>query len=181
MDKIPLKLILDNNLQFLFLFSNADRFYLSSRYSLQHGWVVPGCSGAHQAVELYIKAILKLNHEEERGHNIVDLLKKYENHDAYFSKLLQNKKLINLLSELSEAYLLFRYGEAGAESNSIEIIDCLDEISFNLRSVYLRNIKSPSQKMYVDEDAKHDFLKNNKYFSEKDVTSNPLAQFGLPI
>jgi HEPN domain-containing protein len=71
MDSQPFKLIIDSALQFIFLFSNADGFYISARYNLINGWEVPGCSNAHQSIELYIKAILKLNHEQENGHDLI--------------------------------------------------------------------------------------------------------------
>lgn len=142
---------------------------------------MPGCSNTHQAIELYLKAILKLNHEQMHGHDLIKLLDKYKIRDVYFTHLLQDERLSSFLKELSAAYLIFRYGEAGAASNSDEMIECLDEIAWHLRSIYLRNIKSPSQKIYITENAKSDFLKNNKFFKEKDVTSNPLAQFGLPL
>lgn len=177
----PFKLIKDTILQFIFLFSNADAFYISARYNLNHGWVVPGCSNAHQAIELYIKAILKLNYEQEKGHDLIALLQKYENRDPYFKSILENDNLFELLKVLSEAYLTFRYGEAGAQTNSGEIIQLIDELAYNLRKVYLRNIKSPSTKIYMSNDTKEDFLKDNKYFSEKDLTNNPIAQHGLPI
>lgn len=175
------KLIPDNTLQFLFLFSNADSFYISARYNLHYGWIAVGCINAHQAIELYIKAILKLNYEQERGHDLIELLKKYETREKYFTILLQDAVFSELLQELSNAYLTFRYGEAGAESNSGKIIELLDEISCNLRKIYLTNIKSPSTKLYMPTDAQSDFLKDNKFFSAEDLTNNPLAQMGLPV
>ena len=84
MSNPPFKLIHDKTLQFIFLFGNADSFYISSRYNLRHSWAVAGCSNAHQAVELHIKAILKLNHENIRGHDLI--------------KLLKSTSLINLIS-----------------------------------------------------------------------------------
>lgn len=181
MAKTPFSLIPDNTLQFLFLFSNADGFYITARYGLQHGWIAAGCSSAHQAIELYIKAILKLNYEQEIGHDLIQLLRKYESRDGYFTKLLQNLAFVKLLQELSKAYITFRYGEAGASSNSKEIIEILDEIAFNLRNVYLKNIKSPSAKIYMPKDTRVDFLKDNKFFSAADLTNNPIAQIGLPV
>ncbi len=181
MIKPPFKLILDDTLQFLFLFSNADGFYISARYNLLYGWVVPGCSNAHQAIELYIKSILRLNHEKERGHDLIALLNKYKSREAYFRDLLKNAAFSELLRELSAAYLVFRYGEAGAESNSSKIIDPLDEMVWNLRGIYLKNVKSPSMKIYVPAEAKEDFCRDNKFFSNEDITSNILAQLGIPI
>lgn len=181
MGNTPFKLIFDKTLQFLFLFSNADGFYVSARYNLQHGWTVPGCSNAHQAIELYIKAIFKLGHQQEIGHDLIVLLKKYESKETYFAKLLQDSIFSQFLKELSIAYKLFRYGEAGAESNSGEIIKLLDELAYNLRNIYLRNINSPSTKLYMPNNVRLDFLKGNNFFKEENLTNNPLAQMGLPI
>ncbi len=179
--KTPFTLINDSTLQFLFLFTNADGFYITSRYALQHGWIAPGCTNMHQSIELYIKAILKLNHEEEFGHDLVKILRKYENRDSYFTKILQNPEFVELLKQLSTAYLTHRYGEAGARSNSKEIIEVLDEIAFNLHNLYLKKIKSPSNKIYIPSEVKPDFLKDNHFFNESSLTNNPLAQIGLPI
>lgn len=179
--KTPFTLIHDRTLQFLFLFTNADGFYITSRCALQHGFIAPGCSNMHQAIELYIKAILKLNYEHEYGHDLITILKKYEHSEQYFSKILQNPEFLELLTQLSTAYLTFRYGEAGAKSNTKEIIEMLDEIAFNLRNIYLRNIKSPSNKIYIPIETRPFFLKDNKYFSEATLTNNPFAQIGLPI
>ncbi|MDO8498383.1 MAG: HEPN domain-containing protein [bacterium] len=181
MTKTPFKLIHDSTLQFLFLFTNADGFYITSRYALQHGWIAAGCSNMHQAIELYIKAILKLNYEQEIGHDLVKILRKYKNRDSYFTEILQNPEFVELLEQLSTAYLTYRYGEAGASSNSKEIIEMLDEIAFNLRNIYLKNIKSPSNKIYIPMEVRTNFLKDNQFFTEANLTNNPLAQMGLPI
>jgi len=174
------RLIKNKALEFLFLFINADAFYISARYNLQYGWVVPGCLNAHQAIELYLKAILKLNHEQKYGHNLVSLFEKYQYKESYFLKVIKNVDQMEFLQELSEAYRIFRYGEAGAKSNSSEIIKIIDELSFNLRTIYLKNIKSPSSKIYIPPDAAMDFLRDNQFFSSNDLTNNPLAKFGFP-
>ncbi len=67
----PFELIKDSILQFIFPFSNADGFYISARRALAYGWIPVGYSNVHQFLELYIKAILKLNHEQERGHDLL--------------------------------------------------------------------------------------------------------------
>lgn len=181
MDNPALKLNRDRTLEFLFLFSNADAFYVIARYSLLYGWLVPGCTNAHQAIELYLKAILKLNYEGEKGHDLIRILRKYEKRDKYFSKILQNGVFIDFLKELFDAYVLLRYGETGSNSNTGEIIKILDELAFNLRNIYISNIKYSSSKIFVPKTEKEDFLKMNNFFSQKDITSNPLAQMGLPV
>ena len=180
MQKTPLRLIRDTNLQFIFLFSNADGFYVSARYDLIHGLVVPGCSNAHQSIELYIKAILKLIHKHKPGHDLIDMLKKFIDCDPYFKELLEDGPKALLLKELSDAYIVFRYGEAGAESNSLELIRMIDDIVHHLRSIYLSKINAPARTIYVPIEAQQAFLKNNASFSKKELTSNPLAQF-MPI
>lgn len=177
----PFELIKDSTLQFIFLFSNADGFYISARRALAYGWIPVGCSNAHQALELYIKAILKLNHEHERGHDLVKLLEKYKGKEPYFVAILSDVHKVDFLNQLSEGYLTNRYGEAGSKSNSQEIITLLDELAFNLRSIYLRNIKSPSNKIYLPDKLQEEFLQNNQRFTSNDLTKNPIAQMGLPI
>lgn len=177
----PFELIKDSTLQFIFLFSNADGFYISSRRALAYGWIPVGCSNAHKSLELYIKAILKLNHEQEKGHDLVKLLEKYKDRDTYFMSILMEADKVDFLNQLSEGYLTHRYGEAGSKSNSQEIITLLDELAFNLRGIYLRNIKSPSNKIYVPHKLQEEFLLNNQRFTTNDLTKNPMAQMGLPI
>ena len=99
--KKPFELIKDSTLEFIFLFSNADAFYISARRALQYGWVSVGCSNAHQAIELYIKAVLRLNYEKEHGHDLVALLKKYQSRDSYFSKILADAEKVEFLKQLS--------------------------------------------------------------------------------
>ncbi len=177
----PFELIKDSTLQFIFLFSNADGFYISARRALTYGWIPVGCSNAHQSLELYIKAILKLNHEQERGHDLVKLLEKYSDRDLYFASILGDVHEVEFLNQLSEGYLTHRYGEAGSKSNSQEIIALLDELAFNLRGIYLRNIKSPSNKIYIPLKLQEEFLLNNQNFTANDLTKNPMAQMGLPF
>ncbi|TAK58599.1 HEPN domain-containing protein [Patescibacteria group bacterium] len=179
MDK-PFELIKNGALDFIFLFSNADAFYISARRALSYGWVSVGCSNAHQAIELYVKAILRLNYEKERGHDLIKLLIKYKSRDPYFSTILGDPHKVEFLKQLSEGYLIHRYGEAGANSNCQEIINSVDELTFNLRNIYLHNIKSPSNKIYMPDKLQQEFLSGNAHFSEVNLTKNPLAQMGLP-
>lgn len=175
------ELIKDSTLQFIFLFSSADSFYICARRALAYGWVSVGCSNAHQSLELYIKAILKLSHEQKSGHDLDKLLKKYKDRDTYFSSVLDNVTKVEFLNQLSEGCLTHCYGEAGSKSNSQEIIVLIDELAFNLRNVYLRNVKSPSNKIYVPLKLQNEFLLNNQSFTIDDLTKNPMAQIGLPI
>lgn len=176
----PLELIKDPSAEFLFLFSNADEFYISSRRALAYGWVSVGCSNAHQSLELYVKAILKLSHEKEYGHDLVKILKKYKNRNTYFLSILNDARKVEFLNQLSEGYLTHRYGKAGSKSDSQQIIVLIDELAFNLRNIYLENIKSPSKKIYLPTKLKEEFLHNNQNFSSSDLTNNPLARL-LPI
>jgi len=171
----------NQGLEFIFLFSNADAFYVNARHSLLYNWVAVGCSNAHQSIELYIKAILKLNHEQEYGHDLVKLIEKYKIRDPYFSTILTNVQYVEFLNELSGAYLTYRYGEAGAEANIKEIIKLLDELVFNLRNIYIQNIKYPSNKIYVPDDMKNNFLADNANFTEAHIANNVFAQMGFPI
>jgi hypothetical protein len=100
----PFELIKDSTLQFIFLFSNADGFYISARRALAYGWIPVGCSNTHQSIELYIKAILKLNHEKERGHDLVKLLEKYTDRDPYFTSILSDVNRVDFLNQLSAIF-----------------------------------------------------------------------------
>jgi len=92
----------------------------------------------------------------------VQLLQKYKTRDKYFSTILEDLHKVEFLRELSNAYITHRYGEAGAESNMKEIIVLADELAFNLRNIYIRNIKLPSNKIYIPNKVKEDFLLDNR-------------------
>lgn len=178
MDK-PFKLIHDDNIRFIFLFTNADSFYVNARHALTFGWISVGVHNAHQSIELYIKAILSLTHEKKWGHDLITLLTTFKTREVYFEELLNDEVKRSLLKELSDAYEPHRYGEAGATSDAKSMIFILDEVAFNLRSIYLRNLGTAGRKIYMPEKLKEDFLSQNKYFSEKDLTKNYFALFGL--
>ena len=178
---VALKVIKDDTLQFLTLFGNANSFYVSARCCFLNNFMIPGCVNAHQSIELYIKAILKLDYEERKDHDLVALLRKHRSKEIYFTTLLSNTVSTEFLKELTSAYLLLRYGEAGAKSNPQKIIQILDEIAFALRSVYLKNINMSGSKIYVPNFWKADFLRDNKKFSKDTITSHPLASVGIPM
>jgi hypothetical protein len=134
----------------------------------------------NQAIELYIKAILAIDYEAQHGHDLVKLLKKYKNKVSYFSTILEDTRKVSFLKELSDGYLLHRYGEAGSNSKPMEIVTLIDEFAFDLRSIYLTNIKAPSNKIYMPAGLSEEFLSNNRYFTTEDLTDNPLAQVFLP-
>lgn len=169
-------------LKFILLFGNADGFYITARYGLQHGFTVAGCCNANQAIELYIKAILSLDYiYPEKIHDVVKLLDKYKDKDNYFAELLKTSELKKFLKELSDAYVKFKYGEEGASSKSKEIIEILDRMAFDLRNIYFKKMGSPSTKIYVPKDARCDFLKDNQPFNETHLTNNPVVGMGLQI
>ncbi|CAN5337794.1 hypothetical protein BH10PAT1_BH10PAT1_0760 [soil metagenome] len=176
----PLKINSDPTLAFGFLFSNADGFYISARHNLHYGWIAPGCINAHQAIELYIKAILKLDYHSPQGHKLIVTLENFKNVEPYFKVILKNDNIYQFLLELSKAYTTLRYGEGGSESYTKEIIELLDELVFNLRKVYLKKIKSKSTKIYMPKEIRIEFLTNNEYFSESDLTNNIFAQVFPP-
>lgn len=177
----PFKLIKDSTLQFLFLLANADGFYICSRHALKNGWVAVGVSNAHQSIELYIKAILRLDNKTQKGHDILKLLRSNASKEVYFNEILSDETKKKFLAELSEAYLLHRYGEAGSTSHAIEIIKILDELAFNFRYIYFKNIQYPNNKIFIPKKLKDDFLENNQFFNESLLNHNPLSQIGFPI
>lgn len=142
-----------------------------------------GCSNAHQAIELYIKAILSLNNNEkaEKWHDLVKLLKTYKSRDPYFSTLLGDSHKVEFLNELTAGYFDHRYGDAGSNSNLSEIIALLDDLAFNLRNIYLRRIKVTT-KICIPEKLKEEFLSTNAKFSEDDLnTTNKGVLLGLTL
>jgi HEPN domain-containing protein len=177
----PFQLVPAAPLQFLLLFTNADSFYISARRALLYGWIAVGCSNAHQSIELYIKAILKLHGKGQITHDLVKLLRKYKSIDPYFTTILADSDKVEFLNQLSAGYISHRYGEAGAHSRSGDIITLLDEFAFRLRSIYLQTANIVSPNIYMPDKLQEEFLTGNKQFTKTDLTSRRLAQFGLPI
>jgi HEPN domain-containing protein len=101
-DSSPFELIKGSLLKVFFLFSNADGFYINARHALVYGWVAVGCSNAHQAIELYIKAILAIDYEAQHGHDLLKLPKKYKNKVSYFSTILEDTRKVSFLKQLRD-------------------------------------------------------------------------------
>ncbi len=180
-DKDFLKVEVDENqpVAFLFLFINAQDCYVAARWSLTHALSAPSCLLARQCVELFIKAILRLDYKKQRGHNLITLLQNHRKAVPYFGQILTQTKLTHLLSELSKAYESLRYGESRCTIDSGIIIQLLDELAYHLRKVYLDTVKAPDAKLYIASGQEDDFLCNNRIFSSNDISTNPLAHFAL--
>jgi HEPN domain-containing protein len=166
-------------LKFLFVFTNAQGFYVCARRALLLGYTIPGCIGAHQTVELFAKAILHVAEIPAHGrHALKDLLTQYQSQVPYFATVLANPELVTFLDGLSEGYNALRYGEAGFNIDSGHAIQMLDELAYNLRGTYLEIVKAPSSDLYVALDDQELFLRDNKHFSQQDITNHPFASIG---
>lgn len=177
----PLEVNKDAALQFLSLFSNANAFYVSARSALLSNSINVGCSNSHQAIELYIKAIVAISDDRFKEiHNLSKLLENHAVENQYFSDLLNDSQKREFLDQLTSGYFTLRYGEGGAFSNSKEIIKLVDEIVFHLRNIYLKNLNVSSRKIYVHDSVKEKFLEDNAFFSEGNITNNLSANY-LPI
>ena len=97
-----------------------------------------------------------------------------------FIGLINDKELNIFLDNLSNVYKWKRYGEARSTVNSLEVAKLLDRIVDKLRIIHSETIKGSVSKLYVPDDLKQTFLKNNEVFNASKITSYHLALFAFP-
>jgi HEPN domain-containing protein len=170
----------DETLTFLLLFGIALQEYVTARVALQDGFVYPGCLLAQQALETFIKAILRLQPKKQWGHDLVELLERGGDSVPYFRKVLEDAAKKHFLEQLTRAYERMRYGEARFSVKGDGCVQLLDELVFNLKKTYLETMKAPETKIYVSPRLREGFLQNNRFFTPRDITDNPIASLGLP-
>lgn len=170
----------DETLAFFQLFGIALQHYVTARVALQNGFVYPGCLLAQQALETFIKAILRLQPKKEWGYDLVKLLEREKERAPYFRKVLEDGERKHFLEQLTKAYERMRYGEARFNVTTHGCIQLLDELVFNLKKTYLETMRAPETKVYVTPRLREDFLRNNKFFSPEGISDHPLTSLGMP-
>ncbi len=134
---------------------------------------------------MFVKAILHLDYRSKDIHYLPKLLERGKGTIPYFEKLLTDPKLSYFIQNLTLVNAKMRFGEAGAEIEQQEITQVLDEVVFNLHKTYLETIKAAANPspLYVPDELKAAFLRNNKYFGKKDISNHPLAglTFGVKL
>ena len=186
---------------FLLAWHIAREHYVMARVSFQQGMTYPSCLLAEQSVEMYIKAILQLDHESKNTHDLPKLLLLGREKIPYFDKILNDPKLLYFVQQLKDSYFQMRFGEVGFSIKVNELIQVLDEVVFNLDKYY-RETSQPlivqrvrttlkdgvttssyehhESPFYVSTAMKEAFLRDNKYFSEKDISDNFMARVPFP-
>jgi HEPN domain-containing protein len=140
-----------------------------------------GCLLAQQSVEMFIKAILHLDHKSKGIHYLPKLLERGKEKVAYFDKLLNDPKLSYFIQNLTLVNTKMRFGEARSSVKGEELTQVLDEVAFNLNKSYLEIMKNKDQPpLYVPDAMKDAFLRNNKYFGEKDISNDIMTTMPLP-
>lgn len=172
------------SLAFLFTFHIAREHYVTARVCLQQspiGIVHSGCLLAQQCVEMFVKAILHLDHKSKDIHYLPKLLERGKGKIAYFDKLLTDPKLSYFIRNLSLVYTKMRFGEAGFDVEQQELTQVLDEVAFNLDKSYHEIMKTKEKlAIYVPDRMKEAFLCNNKYFGENDISNDVMASMPMP-
>lgn len=175
----------DKTLAFMQSFNIAREHYVVARVCLQQrptGIVYSGCLLAEQCVEMFVKAILHLDHKSMDIHYLPKLLERGEANIPYFQVLLTDPKLSYFIQNLMLVNSKMRFGEEGFDVEQQELTQVLDEVAFNLHGIYLQTIGAPGKApLYVPHSMKEVFLRDNKYFSEEDTTDNPLATMSLGV
>jgi HEPN domain-containing protein len=161
----------------------ARENYVVSRFCLKQGLTYSGCLLAEQSVEMYIKAIYHLYNKCKDIHYLPKLLENGKEKVPYFNKLLNDPKLAYFIKNLWLVYKHTRFGETGFKIEADEVIQVLDEVVYNLDRSY-QEIVSPTDKeispLYVPNSMKTEFLRNNRYYSEKDISNNIMASMPMP-
>jgi HEPN domain-containing protein len=164
-----------------------------------------GCLLAEQSVEMFVKAILHMDNNSKiarsLGHNLLKLLEYGRRKVKYFDILLTEPKLKYFIQNLAPIYFKMRFGEVGFSIKNDELIQVLDEVAFNLDKAYqetsqphivqraratmVNGVTTTSYErherpLYVPTAMKDPFLRNNKYFGEKDISNNFMARVPLP-
>jgi HEPN domain-containing protein len=186
---------------FLLAWHIAREHYVMARVSFIQGMIYPSCLLAEQSVEMFVKAILHLDHKSKDVHYLPYLLQRRKGKVAYFDKLLNDERLFSFVKSLSLAYSKMRFGEVGFSINVKELCLALDEVVFNLDKLYRETSQShivqrvratlkdgvttssyehPECPLYVPTAMKEAFLRDNKYFGEKDISDNFMAGVPLP-
>jgi HEPN domain-containing protein len=186
---------------FLLSWHIARQNYVAARVSLQQGLTDSGCLLAEQSVEMFVKAILHLQSNSEEAHYLVKLLKRGNGKIPYFDKLLTEPKLLYFIENLNLAYNIMRFGEGKSSVKNPELIQVLDEVAFNLDKTYRESARghvvqrvsvtikdgvqntsyeAKATPLYVPDAMKEAFLRDNKYFSEQDISNNFMAKVPLP-
>ena len=188
-------------ISFLLAWHIAREHYVIARVSFIQGLVYPSCLLAEQSVELFIKAILHLDHKSKDIHYLPDLLKRGKAKIGYFDLLLTDERLKAFIESLSLAYGKMRFGEAGFDINTKELYLALDEVVYNLDRLYQTASQSrvvqrvravqkdgvttqsyEKQKcfLYVPTALKEAFLRDNKFFNESDISDDFMARVTMP-
>lgn len=159
----------------------AREHYVVARVSLQQGMTYPSCLLAQQSVEMFVKAILHLDHKSKDIHYLPKLLERGKGKVTYFDKLLKDPKLSYFIQNLTLVNTKMRFGEVGFTIKSDELVQVLDEVAFNLDKSYREIIKHKEKcPFYVPDSMKEAFLRHNKYFSGKDISNDFMASTPLP-
>jgi HEPN domain-containing protein len=173
----------DKTLAFLDAFHIARHHHVVARVFLNQtpmGLTYSGCLLVQQSIEMFVKAILHLHRKSKGTHSLLELLERGKGEVAYFDKLLKEPKLSYFIRSLWHVYTKMRFGEAGFNVQINESIQILNEVAFNLHKSYIETMKFKDQlPLYVPDAMKEAFLRDNKYFGEKDISTNFTKLMGL--
>lgn len=188
-------------ISFLLTWHIARQHYVVARVSLQQGLTDSGCLLAEQSVELFVKAILHLQSNIEEAHYLVKLLRRGKGKIPYFDKLLADQKMLYFLEGLNLVYNTMRFGEGKSSVKSLELMQVLDEVAYNLDKTYrdmasghvvqrasvtvkegvqTTSYEAKATPLYVPDSMKEAFLKDNKYFGETDISNDFMAKVPFP-
>lgn len=174
----------DKTLAFMQAWYVARENYVAARVCFQQkpiGIAYSGCLLAEQCVEMFIKAILHVDHKSTDVHYLPKLLDRGKGKIAYFDKLLTDPKLSYFIENLLLVYNKMRFGEAGFTVKQDELIQVLDEVAFNLNESYLAVMENKDKPpLYVPDAMREAFLCNNKFFGENDISNELMASMPPP-
>ncbi len=159
----------------------GEECYLLARVAIRAGMTAPSVLLAEQAVEMLIKAQLRLeNIQVPKHHRLTQLLATGQGQIATFGAILADATKVAYLDQLEAAYNLMRFGEAGYQISFLPFRDRLDEIAFILRLAYLNRVGSPNARVYLIEPLHEPVLWENAWFTAAMLSGDSAVRFEVP-
>jgi|SRR3989344_1769799 len=157
----------NNNLQCYLLQSSARDFYVVAYFACSGKFstnLYSGLTLMQQSLEFHIKANLKIRNIVypwgRDGHDLKLLLDKGMNNIVSFNKILENKKYIDFLENLTKSYYGLRYGELHLTVNLFNVLQLFDELSFIFAETFYEITKNKQSKEITIRNEILNYFKN---------------------
>jgi hypothetical protein len=184
----------DSGFARLFHFVTARNNYVAARVCFTTGLTEPGCLLAHQAIEAYVKSILRLVPERYYfaryddpaqstktkvwGHNLRALVGIAVNVCPILDTIVANSEFCDFLDNLTDAHSRLRFAEAGFEIGG-PVHKLLDNVVRILDTAYLEKLIKGQALLGVPVTLQQEFLRDNTTFPQAMISGEPWANYTL--